>query len=88
MHNTMPTYIVRSRSGALAHIAAVSYRQAVERARRRYGPFVDVELHTTREASARDRALCNARQQAKTARRYPTDGFEARRAELIAAHKG
>lgn len=65
-------------------VKAVNYQQAVARAQGRYGKFVDVELATARKAFSKERLNANARQQAKQSRRYPTPGFDARRAALIA----
>lgn len=67
----------------MGFVKAVNYQQAVARAHGRYG-ICDVELATERKPLAKERRQANARQQAKQSRRYPTPGFEDRRAALIA----
>lgn len=64
-------------------VKAVNHQQAVARAHGRYG-ICDVELASERKALASERRNANRLQQAKQSRRYPTDGFESRRAKLIA----
>jgi hypothetical protein len=64
-------------------VKAVNYAQAVARAHGRYG-MCDVELAYERKPLAKERRQANARQQGKQSRRYPTPGFEERRAKLIA----
>jgi hypothetical protein len=61
----------------------VNFEQACARARGRYG-ICDVELAYERKPLAKERRQANALQQGKQSRRYPTPGFEARRAALIA----
>ena len=67
-------------------VKAVNYAQAVARAHGRYG-ICDVELATERKAFAQERTHANIRQQGKQSRRYPTPGFDARRAALIAEYE-
>jgi hypothetical protein len=67
----------------MGFVKAVNYEQACARAHGRYG-ICDVELASERKPLAKERRQANARQQAKQSRRYPTPGFEARRAALIA----
>jgi hypothetical protein len=67
----------------VGYVKAVNYEQAVARAHGRYG-ICDVELATERKPLAKERRQANARQQAKQSRRYPTPGFDERRAALIA----
>jgi hypothetical protein len=71
----------------MGFVSAISLATARAKAVRKFGPFVDVELALDRKARPSDRRLAAVCQNAKTARRYPTPGFEARRAELIAAFK-
>jgi hypothetical protein len=87
MTQPMPTFAVIRHRTLLGYVTAVSYAKAVEAAGRRYSEFDAVELCTNRKARPSDRKACNIREASKRAVRYPTDGFEARRAALIAAHK-
>lgn len=68
----------------IGFVSAISLATARAKAVRKFGPFVDVELALDRKARPSDRRLAARKQAAKTARRYPTDGFEVRRAALIA----
>lgn len=68
-------------------VKAVNFEQACARAHGRYG-ICDVELAAERKALRKERLQANKRQQAKQSRRYPTPGFEDRRAALIAAYEG
>lgn len=67
-------------------VKAVNFEQAVARAHGRYG-ICDVELASERKPLRKERFQANQRQQAKQSRRYPTPGFEDRRAVLLAAYE-
>jgi hypothetical protein len=78
------TYEVLAGTKHLGFVTAISLATAVAKAHGKFGKFVDVELALDRKARPSDRRVAARKQAAKTARRYPTDGFEARRAALIA----
>jgi hypothetical protein len=77
------TFAVYKSTEFQGFVKSVSYAQAVAKAHGRYG-ICDVELCRDREVQPKERRDCNIRQQAKQSRRYPTPGFDARRAALIA----
>lgn len=81
------TYQVLAGTVHMGYVSAISLATAVAKARGKFGSFVDVELALDRKARPSDRKLAARKQAAKTARRYPTDGFTARRAALIAEYE-
>jgi hypothetical protein len=81
------TYEVLKGTKHIGFVSAISFKTARAKAVRLFGQFVDVELATNRKARPSDRQPANRLQQAKTARRYPTPDFEARRAALLAEFK-
>jgi histidinol-phosphate/aromatic aminotransferase/cobyric acid decarboxylase-like protein len=86
--NAMPTFAVYTNNrNFLGYVSGVSHKQASVRAERKFGYGLDVELCVNVKPLAKDVLNANVAYEAKTARRYPTTGFEARRAALIAAHK-
>lgn len=86
--NAMPTFAVYTNNRhLLGYVSAVSHKQACVRAERRFGYGLDVELSMNVAPLASDRASANVRHATKRARRYPTNGFEARRAALVAEYK-
>jgi hypothetical protein len=85
--NNVPTYEALIGSKHMGFVTAISLATARAKAVRKWGPFVDVELSLDRKPRPSDRRLANVCQQGKTARRYPTPGFEARRAALLAEYE-
>lgn len=83
MTNSMPLFIATRNNVELGTVSAVSYAQAIKRARIAYGRCevlavgnVNIDRKGRHEDSRTDGRSP-----------YPTPGFEARRAALIAAHK-
>lgn len=87
MTNPMPTFAIFAHRAFLGYVNAVSLKQARQRARKLHGAFVTVELAVNVAARDADRTLANVVEQGKRNVRYPTDGFAARRAALIAEFK-
>lgn len=88
MARTIPTFAVYANNRHfLGYVSAAGHKAAVVRAERKFGYGLDVELCQNVKARPSDRLNVNREYDAKTARRYPTDGFEARRAALIAEFK-
>lgn len=87
MTNPMPTYAVMMHREFLGYVNGVSYLQALGRARRQHGAYVDVELALNVKPRAVDRREANLEYNAKHTYTYPTPGFEERRAALIAEFK-
>lgn len=86
MTRPMPTFAVYANNRHLVgYVSAVSHKQACVRAERRFGYGLDVELCTTLAPLAGDKLNANREYEAKFNRRYPTDGFEARRKAEIEA---
>ena len=87
MTNPMPTFAVYAHRSFLGYVNAVSLQQARRRARKLHGAYVSVELAVNVPTRAADRTLANVVEHGKRNVRYPTQGFEARRAALIAEFK-
>lgn len=87
MTNPMPTFAIFAHRAFLGYVNAVSLKQARQRARKLHGAYVTVELATNVAPRVADVTLANVVEQGKRNVRYPTQGFEARRAALIAEFK-
>lgn len=86
--NAQPTtFAVFHHRAFMGYVNAPSHAKAVERATALYGRRVEVELSTTRTTRQPARIAANKVYNAKRAAPYPTDGFDARRAALIAEFK-
>lgn len=83
---SLPTFACYRHREFVGFVQAVSHRKAELRAERLYG-IVTVELTTDRANRPSDRLNANKSHACNRAVRYPTDGFEARRAALIAEFK-
>lgn len=86
--NAMPTFTVLIHRSIVGYVNAVSFAQAVKRARKLHGQFCDVELCVNVAPLAKDRLNANRAESVKTARRY-TDvaAFNARRVAMVAEFK-
>lgn len=88
MPRQMPTFAVFTNNRHfLGYVTAAGHKAACLRAERKFGYGLDVELSTNAKPRPSDRLNANVEYEAKTARRYPTDGFAARREAEIAAWK-
>lgn len=84
---SLPTFACYRHRELAGYVAAVSHAKAARKAERLYGVGVSVELCLDRKPRPSDRIAANERHACNRAVRYPTDGFEARRAALIAEFK-
>jgi hypothetical protein len=83
MTNPMPLFIATRNNVELGTISAVSYGQALKRARTAYGRCEVLAVGNVNI----DRKGRHADSRTDGRAPYATPGFEARRAALIAAHK-
>lgn len=88
MTNSMPTFTVLINGRFVDTISAVSYDQAIKRARKAYGRCevnangnVNIDRAANGKRGRNDLNLTHGRS------RYPTPGFDARRDALVAAYK-
>lgn len=84
MRNGMPTFKVLKNTNFVGFVNAVSYEQALARATGRYGRC-EVLACGNQPMDKKGRMGVDSYSHGR--RPYPTPGFEARRAALIAAHK-
>lgn len=86
MTKLSPSFRITHNDRVLGYVSAPTYPLAREKAVKLYGHFIEVHLAANCRPYRADRMEANRDYQAKTNRRYPTPGFDARRDALIAEH--